>query len=98
MTGKPTRALARSLSVRPDTTQETPFCLADASGYHLFSVREGASADTALAHSAEMLRIAQGLLLHASEMGDDDVHAAGLWLLDAATALVESVNQGGQPV
>ncbi len=43
-----------------------------------------------------MLRTAHGLLVNSSEMGDDDQYAAGLFLLEGASALIDSIN-GGQP-
>ncbi|MGB3742464.1 MAG: DUF3077 domain-containing protein [Castellaniella sp.] len=99
MTGKSWCAPAHVMppgSIRATTTQETPFCLADASGYSLFAVRDGVRADTALAQAASMLRTAHGLLVNSSEMGDDDQYAAGLFLLEGASALIDSIN-GGQP-
>jgi hypothetical protein len=88
----PARALPGRL---PATTQETTFCLADASGQHLFAVREGVPADAALGQASALLRTAHGLLLNASEMADDDGFWAGAWLIEAAAALVEAANHAG---
>lgn len=95
MTGKPTRTPVRSASGRPAATQETPFCQTDAFGQHLFAVCEGVDAGTALSMAASMMRTAHGLLT--SEIPDNDGRDAAAWMIDAAAALVESVNHpGGQ--
>lgn len=97
MTGKPMGAPTPAIGhIQATTTQDTPFCLADASGQPLFAVRPGARADTALSQAASMLHTAHGLLVNSSELGDDDQYAAGLFLLEGAAALLDSIN-GGQP-
>lgn len=95
MTGKPTRTPARPTSGHPAATKETPFCQTDAFGQTLFAVCEGVDAGTALSMAASMMRTAHGLLT--AEITDADGTDASAWLIDAAAALVDSVNHpGGQ--